>query len=316
MYFTEILNSMADFQNPRADEELVDNTSDELDANIFWDISSCSLVKKATIPLENQFGTGQRVACCIMPNGESVVCCDPEEAVYILNKDLSVKQRINLTDDPLADTDKGKTKHQPYQVAMLDNKSVVVSVPSAKLLQIISIMPTVELGREISLKYSGYELACHNTNIYVSTQNLNKWSAFVCGGIEILSDVGHVIKTIQLFETPERIFVQSDGNIIYQSGVNEYLKYVTKDGVITAKYPVSGFRSDSVFDKQGHVLQFDNDKICVRSIDGKQQKVVFQGDGSTLQYTSSSVHGKQLMRCCLFGDSYLRGYTELYNLDY
>ena len=56
--------------------------------------------------------------------------------------------------------------------------------------------------------------------------------------------------------------------------------------------------------------------------DGKQQKVVCQGDGSTtqgtLQYASSSVHGKQLMRCCLFRNSYQRGYTELelYNLDY
>ena len=65
-------------------------------------------------------------------------------------------------------------------------------------------------------------------------------------------------------------FVQRDGHIIYQpygqTCVNECLKYVTKDGVITAKYPGSGFRSGSVFDKQGHVLQFDDDKICVRSM--------------------------------------------------
>ena len=312
---------MAESQNPRVDDELLDNTSDELDANIFWNISACRLVKKKDINIGWQAGDN-KVSCCIMPNGESVLCCQPEGALFILNKDLTVKQKINLTDDPRADTDKGINEHQPYQVAMLDNKRVVVSVPSAKLLQIISIMPTVELGLEISLKYSGYELACNNTNIYVSTDNLNKWSAFVCGGIEILSDVGHVIKTIQLFETPERIFVQSDGNIIYQPEERNCLKYVTKDGVITATYPFPGFRSDSVFDKQGHVLQFDNDKICVRSIDGKQQKVVCQGAGSTtqgtLQYESSSVHGKQLLRCCLFRDSYRRGYTELelYNLDY
>ena len=304
---------MAESQNQRADDELLASTSDELDANIFWNISSCSLVKKATLPTGNQLGTGLRVACCIMPNGESVVCCNPEGAVYVLNKDLTVKQILRLT---------GATQHQPHQVAMLDNRRIVVSVPSAKRLQIISIMPTVELGLEISLKYSCYAVACHNTNIYVSTDNLNKWSLFVCGGIEILSDIGHVIKTIQLFETPERIFVQSDGNIIYQLDRQYCLKYVTKDGVITAKYIGSGFRSDSVFDKQGHVLQFDDDKICVHSIDGKQQKVICQGDGSTtqgtLKYASSSVHGKQLMRCCLFRDSYQRGYTELelYNLDY
>ena len=180
-------------------------------------------------------------------------------------------------------------------------------------------MPTVELGREISLKYSVYELACHNTNIYVSTDNLNKWSLFVCGGIEILSDVGQVIKTIQLFETPERIFVQSDGNIIYQPEGQNWLKHVTKDGVITAKYSGSGFRSDSVFDKQGHVLQFDDDKICVHSIDGQLQKVVFQGDSSTTQATlepaSSSVHGKLLMHCLRRDDD--QGVElELYNLDY
>ena len=207
---------------------------------------------------------------------------------------------------------------------MLDNRRIVVSVPSTKLLQIISVMPIVELGREISLNYSCYAVACHNTNIYVSTDNLNKWSAFVCGGIEILSDVGHVIKTIQLFETPERIFVQSDGNIIYQPygqtcGVNEYLKYVTKDGVITAKYPGSGFRSDSVFDKQGHVLRFDDDKICVRSIDGKQQKVVFQGAGSTtrgtLRSASSSIHGKLLMHCLRRIENGVVE-LELYSLDY
>ena len=310
---------MADFQNPRADEELVDNTSDELDANIFWDIRSCRLVKKGTIYMGGQAGDIIEVSCCIMPNGESVLCCKPQGVVYIMNKDLSVKQRINLTDDPLADTDKGKTKHQPYQVAMLDNKRVVVSVPSTRLLQIISVTPIVELGREISLNYSCYAVACHNTNIYVSTDNLNKWSAFVCGGIEILSDVGHVIKTIQLFETPERIFVQNDGDIIYQPRAYVYLKYVTKDGVITTKYPVSGFRSDSVFDKQGHVLQFDNDKICVRSIDGQHQKVVCQGAGSTtrrkFRSASSSIHGKLLMHCVKRDDNQAPE-LELYNLDY
>ena len=299
---------MAEFQNPRVDDEIVD------DANIFSDISSCSLVKKATIPLGRLPGIvfDSKVSCCIMPNGESVVCCNPGGAVYILNKDLTVKEKISLNPT-------GTTNHQPYQVAMLDNRRVVVSVPSAKLLQVISIMPTVELGREISLKYSGYELACHNTNIYVSTDNLNKWSAFVCGGIEILSDVGHVIKTIQLFEKPERILVQNDGNIIYQPEGQYCLKYVTKDGVITAKYPVSGFRSDSVFDKQGHVLQFDNDKICVHSVDGKQQKVVFQGAGSTTRRmilpASLSIHGKLLMHCVRRDDNQLLE-LELYNLDY
>ena len=89
---------MADSQNPRIDDELVDNTSDELDANIFWDISSCSLVKKGTLPISRDIlGGGNKVACCIMPNGESVVCCNAEGAVYILNKDLTVKQIIRLT---------------------------------------------------------------------------------------------------------------------------------------------------------------------------------------------------------------------------
>ena len=125
-------------------------------------------------------------------------------------------------------------------------------------------------------------------------------------------------------------FVQRDGHIIYQPygqtcGVNECLKYVTKDGVITAKYPGSGFRSDSVVDKQGHVLQFDDDKICVHSIDGQRQKVVLQGAGATtqgkLEHSSASKHGKLLMRCCLLRDNdHLRSrrYTELelYNLDY
>ena len=108
---------MAESQNPRVDDELIDNTADELDANIFWDISSCSLVKKATIPIENQacslenlLGEENKVSCCIMPNGESVVCCNYEGAVYILNKDFTVKQVLRIT---------GATQHQPHQVAML-----------------------------------------------------------------------------------------------------------------------------------------------------------------------------------------------------
>ena len=306
---------MAEFQNPRVEEEIVDDT------NIFWDISSCSLVKKATIPLDfrRRGYFDSKVSCCIMPNGESVVCCNPEAAVYILNKDLTVKQKINLNPT-------GTTNHQPYQVAMLDNRRVVVSVPSAKLLQVISIMPTVELGREIFLKYSCDEVTCHNTNIYVSTQNLNKWSVFGCGGIEILDDCGDVIKTIQLFETPKRIFVQSDGNIIYKPSGQQYLKYVTKDSVITDKYQVIDFYSDSDFDNQGHMLQFDDDKICVHSIDGQRQKVVLQGAGATtqgkLEHSSASKHGKLLMHCCLLRDiikegKYIDGIElKLYTLDY
>ena len=65
---------------------------------------------------------------------EARIYCILDGALFILNKDMSVKQRINLKDDPISDINSGITYHQPYQVAMLGNRINVVSVPSAKVL--------------------------------------------------------------------------------------------------------------------------------------------------------------------------------------
>ena len=73
--------------------------------------------------------------------------------------------------------------HKPYGIALLDNHRVIVTVPSAKVLQPITITPNVNLEEEMILRITPYDVVCRNRKLSVSTDDLNQWSVFSCGGI-------------------------------------------------------------------------------------------------------------------------------------
>ena len=252
-----------------ADYELVESSSEELTGKSFRHFTSCSLVKCSDLGYHQKLTPLQQysLGCCLMSNGEAVLCDNLDCSVKVVDTNMNIKLKISLT----RDNQDGKI-HEPYDVALLDDRRVVVSIPTAKTLQLLSIIPAVELGREIILKYACYGVACYNNNIYVSTDNLNRWSCFVCGGIEVLSEKGDVIKTIQLFERPDQIFPLKDGNIMYTVHGKEQVKCVGRD---SSKLPKFLGDRNCIMDEEGNQLCCYGNSVLIRQSDGKD-KILLQ----------------------------------------
>ena len=136
-----------------------------------------------------------------MPNGQAVLCNGMKCCVQIIESTSPQVVEISCA-------------HEPYGITLLDKDRVIVSVPSAKVLQPISITPGVQLGKQILLKIAGYNVICRDKKFYVSTDNLNEWSGFICGGIQVLAQNGDVLQNIQLFERPSNFCVDTDGIIL------------------------------------------------------------------------------------------------------
>ena len=251
-----------------ADYELVESSSEELTGTSFRHFTSCSLVKCSNLDYVQHLYPQQQysLGCCLMSNGEAVLCDNVDCSVKVVDTNMNIKLKIPLTKD-----NRDGQFHTPNDVALLDDRRVVVSIPTAKILQILSVIPAVEVGREIVLKYACYGVACYNNNIYVSTDNLNRCSCLVCGGIEVLSEKGDVIKTIQLFERPDRIFPLKDGNIMYTVHGNNQLKCVAGD---SSKIPACLRDRNCIMDEEGNQLCCYGNSVRIRQSDGKDKKLL------------------------------------------
>ena len=75
----------------------------------------------------------QVTGCCFMPNGELVICDKPNQLVQTYNTIFSNQGSVFLT-------------ASPHDIAALDNKNVVVTVPEHKILQLIQVLPKRQKG--------------------------------------------------------------------------------------------------------------------------------------------------------------------------
>ena len=183
----------------------------------FWNIKACELQKQNSSPYRQTsrnnkvFMSDWGFNCVLMPNGQAVLCNGFTCSVQITDSDkLKVVFNINFR----SSNNEESVTYEPYGMALLDKDRVIVSVPSVKVLQPISITPHVQLEEEMTLKIAQYDVICRNRKIYVSTDDLNEWSAFICGGIQVLSLHGEVLQNIHLFERPRRFCVDHDGVIL------------------------------------------------------------------------------------------------------
>ena len=75
----------------------------------------------------------QVTGCCFMPNGELVICDKPNQLVQTYNTIFSNQGSVFLP-------------ASPFDIAALDNKNVVVTMPEHKILQLIQVLPKRQKG--------------------------------------------------------------------------------------------------------------------------------------------------------------------------
>ena len=251
----------------------------------FRSIKSCSLLKETEM-----VNCSSKV--CMLPDGRIVYHFDRRGCLNILDKDMTT---IKVLVIPPYKGD-ASVDFSSLDVAVLDTKRVVILISvlasvetknyrtdeNVNIIQMVTLMPNVELGREIKLKYTCKKIACFNNKIYVYSPDLPKSSCFRCAGIEILNLNGDVLKTIQLFEQLSCFCPNKDGDIVYfgtryVNGINKhFFKCVTKEGVEVYNSSCSVQPKFATIDIEGNIMILASENIAVLKADGSQMHVLLK----------------------------------------
>ena len=229
-------------------KEVEQGSSEEMselpDKICFDNIKACTLLKevKGNIDLTN---------ACAMANGEVVVC--ESGCLKIFDKDMALQYQFDAQDSDF----------KPKHVVAVDNKSVFVSMPQKKILQLLAVIPNIEFGKQLQLTCHCDDLACFEKQLYVYTENFEETSCFKYSGFYFISLDGTTLCRMKLLDTIRCFNVNKDGNIIYfgcQQGTNDnFIKCVSKEGYILFKYATSAKPNTIISDYS------DNSIICCPS---------------------------------------------------
>ena len=91
-----------------------------------------------------------------MSGGELVLYDRSNDKIKLLDSSLSVKDRLDVPG------------RRPHDVAAMDQKNVVVTIPDSKHLQFIQVLPSLKEGRTISMNKDCWGVAVAADQIFIS----------------------------------------------------------------------------------------------------------------------------------------------------
>ena len=109
-----------------------------------------------------------------MPSGELVLCDEKNQSVKVINIDFTLKDQTKLA-------------YYPWDIDIMADDEVVISLPGSKSLTIVKVLPKLQLGSSIQLDQAYRGVAVDGGSIFVSFQN---------GEVRILDRAGHQLKNI------------------------------------------------------------------------------------------------------------------------
>lgn len=165
---------------------------------------------------------------------------------------------------------------KPYDVAIIDDSEAIVTCPNVKLLLLVSILPSLQLGRTISLDKDFWCVAVLNRQIQVACNTEDSTD------VQILNLTGEILKTV-VVKTPNPavgliryIAVNPQGTKLYMTYSGGLLS-TTVDGQILWTHSSPDFECGSGLtvdkDENAYVCCFKRNKIVKVCSDGTTCKV-------------------------------------------
>lgn len=185
--------------------------------------------------------------CKFMPNGD-LVLCDYEskhQKLMLLNNGLEVKDSLKLCSNP-------------WDVSVVDNNNVIVTLPKQKKLQFVQVFPSLKAGRVIELDRKCYGIAVDGNEIYITCHDDGQ------GEVRILDTDGSMMKILsdhkgEPFQTPEYLTVSKISKKIFVTDQKaSTVTCMTRDGDIVYHY-----KDDELEDPEGLFVDGgDNIFVC------------------------------------------------------
>ena len=244
----------------------VDATTVNTQTKSFLDIKSCSVVTEADVRVLSDDKVPYIYGCCWMPDGQVILCDFDNSNIKILDKDFKIKFTA-----PCASA--------PFDVDCINETSAVVTLPSAKALQFISVKPGFKFQQKRDLNLNCKGACAHGKNIFVCIDESEPSKT----GVKVLNLNGDDVSFISHLGSgdPRNLCVTTDGTKIYYTGGSDksfFIKCVTKDGYGIFSVSSSDLKSPRgiVHDERNNIMICDFRKKCVQIInaEGKCGKIL------------------------------------------
>ena len=239
-------------------EELLEKASEDyLKKKMFLKIKSCTVIKEKDPKVRSDKATLSITGCCWLPDNKGVIICDNSEGnqtIKVFDEDMNVKFTA-------------KCSSRSYDVAFIDEKSAVVTLPCAKAIQYIEVKPGFMFKDMKKLNVSCRGVNVHGKKIFLCVDESSSVK-----GIKVLTLTGNDVSFIPHIGpgTPRKLCLHPDGKMYYTSGCGNdvLINCLTIDGHVL--FSVSSndldFPAGITSDGDGNVLVCDENKKCVKVI--------------------------------------------------
>ena len=200
-----------------------------------------------------------------MPNG-CLVACDYDNCT------------IKLFDSSLSLQDSLKLPSNPYDVSVINDNTVIVTLHYQKQLQYVQVFPRITMGNVIQLDTYCWGVAVSGQEIYVSCRNPSE--------VQVLDKQGNLKQRLgirkdgsSIFSAPYNIAVSQAGNKIFVSDEgNKSVTCMAVDGSIIYQFKDSNLKKPRglICDEEDNVMVCDrySNNIHVINSNGKKHGIL------------------------------------------
>ena len=242
--------------------------------------------------------------CTFMPSGHAVLCDRENENVKVLDNDLVLFEYI-------------KTCSWPWDVSVVDDNNVIITLPRTKKLQLIQVFPQLETGRIIQL-----EKKCDGIQVFGNEIYTTQVDSFGQGEVLVLNLNGSRKRKLQTdvkFYYPRFISVSTSGKKIFVSGgYNDTISVtcMATDGNLVYKYKDKKLRDARgiYVDAEDNILVCDlgSDTVAVITANGEQYATLLtSSDGMDQPYSIAYRETDDTLLVGLHGQDHISIYKML-----
>ena len=226
-------------------------------SKFFYNTQTLTPVKEAKeIRVRNDDKIPLITGCCCLPDGYAILCDNNNRKLKILDGDLNIKLSALCT-------------NSPFDIALVDETTCVMTIPDAKSIQYVTVQPGFRFKHTKCLKLRCFGVDVHGENIFVCIDDLQQ--SVKC--VKILSLDGECVSYIthQGAGAPRYLCVSGDGSRIYYTGgldKDVFINCVTNDGFGIFSVSNNDLQSPRavVADNDGNILVVDDKAKCFQIV--------------------------------------------------
>ena len=215
--------------------------------------------------------TPQITGCCFMPGGELVICDYRNQLIKSFSKTFSNTGNLSL---PVG----------PFGVAVLDQNNCIVTMPGQKQLQLIQVLPSLQLASTINVRKECWGVAVAGDNIFVTcyTSELGHDD----GEIRLYGKIGNLVNSLRIYQIGEQTIRRLDNLAVNRTGdkiffpdwETDTLSCINPEGTLVYQHKNSELESPRglYVDGKGNVIICGHEGKCVQVVtaDGQKHKML------------------------------------------